>query len=354
MEITEIKEISIEKIKISKDNPRKEFDAEKLKEMSETFKTQGTIQPIEIDEHYFIITGELRYRASKMAGRKTIPSKIIKGLTPNERLERQLVENFNRQDMKLVNSIDAVKKFMGGLKTDVKHFTSDGHGNQLMIETAKRLGVSRQWLYENLKLDKEAPEELKKAVKEEKMTVSQATEIMKAPKEDRVNITKSVLKEKEIPEYRKIREKVQVIKSASPEVKKAIFNNDIDIKQAESISKIPNKERREHAIGEFKALKVVQANVINRAKRYDDEKFKRELAKKLEKAQAWINGFKSENVATLRQLEKAIKVLLTAVSFIPVMDEKQKERLTDELEMFIEKCERGRQIAEQIMSKIEK
>jgi hypothetical protein len=53
-------------------------------------------------------------------------------------------------------------------------------------------------------------------------------------------------------------------------------------------------------------------------------------------------------------LEKAIKVLLTAVSFIPVMDEKQKERLTDELEMFIEKCERGRQIAEQIMSKIEK
>jgi len=145
----------------------------------------------------------------------------------------------------------------------------------------------------------------------------------------------------------------KLIEIEDKDIREAVIKKDITIPQAESISKIPNKERREHAIGEFKALKVVEKNVVNNAKKYDDAKTKRELAKKLEKAEAWIKGFKSENIATLRQLEKAIKVLLTAVSFIPVMDEKQKERLTDELEMFIEKCERGKQLAEQIMSKIQ-
>jgi hypothetical protein len=46
----ETKDIKIEDIKLDKNQPRKEFDSEKLKEMAETFKTQGTIQPIEVDE----------------------------------------------------------------------------------------------------------------------------------------------------------------------------------------------------------------------------------------------------------------------------------------------------------------
>ena len=69
---------------------------------------------------------------------------------------------------------------------DGKHFTSEGHGNQLIEETAKRLGISRRWLSKNLKFDREAPTELKKAVREGKMTITQEPEIMKLPdKEDR-------------------------------------------------------------------------------------------------------------------------------------------------------------------------
>lgn len=67
--------------------------------------------------------------------------------------------------MRLVDSIPAVEKIMKALKKlDVKHFTSDGHGNVWITETAKRLGISREWLGQNLKFDREAPEELKKAV----------------------------------------------------------------------------------------------------------------------------------------------------------------------------------------------
>lgn len=203
-----IKELNVSDIKPDKNQPRKTFDSEKLKDMSETFKTQGTIQPIEIDENNVIITGELRYRACKLADLKTIPCKIL-NLTSEQKLERQLVENFNRQDMRLVDSIEAVKRF-------VKHLTSlpelknkfSSH-DEMIGEAAKRLGISRVWLSQNLKLDREASPELKKAIKEEKISISTATEIMKAPKEEREELVKEVLEESKIPEHRKIRERVK-------------------------------------------------------------------------------------------------------------------------------------------------
>ena len=160
-----IEQIEISKLKLDKNQPRKTFDEEKLNDMAETFKTQGTIQPIEIDENNVIVTGELRFRSAKKAGLKEIPCKIIKGLTPESRLERQLVENFNRQDMKLVDSIEAVKRFMKSLSSTLQRNSST---DEKIGEVAKRLGVNRGWLSQNLKLEREAPKELKQAVKDGK------------------------------------------------------------------------------------------------------------------------------------------------------------------------------------------
>jgi len=82
--MAKIKEIEVEKIKPDPEQPRESFDKEKLKELAQTFKTQGIIQPIEIDENYQIITGERRWRAAKLAGLKKIPCKIVRGLTPEQ------------------------------------------------------------------------------------------------------------------------------------------------------------------------------------------------------------------------------------------------------------------------------
>jgi len=200
-------EKKISEIKPDPNQPRKTFDEDKLKESSETFKTQGTISPIEIDDKNMIVTGELRWRACKLAGIKTIPVKILKKITKEQRLERQLVENFSRQDMRLVDSIDAVKRL---IKSPEYKRLYSGHGDKGISKIAKRLGVSPYWLGQNIKFDREAPKELKKAVAEKKMTISQATEIMKLPEqEDREIITKEILEEAEVPEYRKIRERVQ-------------------------------------------------------------------------------------------------------------------------------------------------
>jgi len=209
----------VSEIKPDKNQPRKTFDEEKLKEMSETFKTQGTIQPIEVDEKNIIVTGELRWRACKLVGIKEIPVKVLKNLSSEQRLERQLVENFSRQDLRLVDSIEAVKRYANYLTHLKKKYHDD---DEFIGYIANKLGISRGWLSQNLKLDREAPPELKKAVKEEKISVSQATEIMKLPeREDREEITKEILEEAEVPEYRKIRERVKEIKEEKEMNKKA-------------------------------------------------------------------------------------------------------------------------------------
>lgn len=66
--------------------------------------------------------------------------------------------------MRLVDSIEAVKKYMSSIG---KHFPKGSNADKHIEYTAKRLGISRRWLSANLKFEREAPEELKKAVKEE-------------------------------------------------------------------------------------------------------------------------------------------------------------------------------------------
>jgi len=149
------------------------------------------------DKNNIIVTGELRWRAVKIAGIDTIPCKILKDITKEQRLERQLVENFSRQDMKLVDSIDAVKRYIRMSSSLHPNKFNKMNTNEQIGVVANRLGISRQWLSQNLKFEREAPKELKEAVTEKKMTISQATEIMKLPEqEDREIITKEI-KEKE-------------------------------------------------------------------------------------------------------------------------------------------------------------
>lgn len=167
----------------------------------------------------------------------------------------------------------------------------------------------------------------------------------KADEDIKEQVREGKIELKEVPKLMEIQDK---------EVRNAVINKDLTISQAESISKLKDKDKRSHAIKEFKALKVVETNIVKNSKNRDTAKEKRELQKQLIKAETWIKGFKTENIATLRQLEKTIKVLLLAVSHIPIMDEEQKERLMGELELFIEKCERGQQLAEQIKEKVGK
>lgn len=108
--------VDITKIDRNKDQPRKKFEEDALEELADSIKQYGVIQPIIVQDkkdHYEIIAGERRWRASIKAGLKQIPV-IIKNLSPQEVVEIAIIENLQRQDLDAIEEAMAYKR----LKTE--------------------------------------------------------------------------------------------------------------------------------------------------------------------------------------------------------------------------------------------
>ena len=94
--------LKITLIEPNKSQPRKDFDIEALKELSESIKQFGLLQPILVrkkdDKYYEIIAGERRWRAAKLAGLKEVPV-IIRDFTTEQVMEAALIENIQRKDL---------------------------------------------------------------------------------------------------------------------------------------------------------------------------------------------------------------------------------------------------------------
>lgn len=104
-DITQFSEIDITKIEANASQPRTDFDEKALEELAESIKVQGIIQPITVRkldaQKYQIISGERRFRASKIAGLTKIPA-YIRVANDQEMLEMALIENIQRQDLNAV------------------------------------------------------------------------------------------------------------------------------------------------------------------------------------------------------------------------------------------------------------
>lgn len=117
-EITEesssVLKISMNLIKANKDQPRKNFDPEKISELAQSIKEHGVIQPIILNKEedtYIVIAGERRFRAAKSIGLKEIPA-IIMNIDNKEVLEISLIENIQREDLNPIEEAIAYKKLL--------------------------------------------------------------------------------------------------------------------------------------------------------------------------------------------------------------------------------------------------
>ncbi len=137
-----VQEIELEKIKPNPNQPRKKFDPDALMELRDSVAEQGVLQPILVeeiaDDRYIIIAGERRYRASKMAGLKTIPA-IVRSFTDLQRMEVSLIENIQREDL---NPVEEAKAFSYLL-------TQSGISQD---ELAKKVGKGRSTITNSLRL----------------------------------------------------------------------------------------------------------------------------------------------------------------------------------------------------------
>lgn len=139
--VNEPKEIEIGLIDRNPEQPRKIFDQDALEELANSIKTHGVIQPIIVKENngrYVIIAGERRWRASRIAGLKTIPC-IIKNYTKQEISEISIIENLQREDLNAIESARAIKNLITEF-----NLTQD--------EVADKIGKSRPAVANTLRL----------------------------------------------------------------------------------------------------------------------------------------------------------------------------------------------------------
>ena len=172
---SDIVEIPLTEIRSNPYQPRKEFDEQSLREFADSIKEHGVIQPIIVKKSikgYEIIAGERRTRASKMAGKETIPA-IIRDFTDQEMMEIALIENIQREDLNPIEEAEALAKIIAS-------------NNMTQEEAAKKFGKSRSYITNILGL-LSLPEKTKKYVREGKISMGHARVLSKLSDTDQIN-----------------------------------------------------------------------------------------------------------------------------------------------------------------------
>lgn len=180
----EVIELKLSELRPNPYQPRKVFDAEKLQELANSIKEHGVFQPIIVKKSikgYEIIAGERRYKASQLAGKETIPA-IVRDFTDENMMEIALLENLQRENLNSIEEATAYQKLLASLKVTQE-------------ELANKLGKSRSHITNMLGL-LELPEEVKKLIAEEKITMSHARVLSKMKDKDEIiNLANKIVDE---------------------------------------------------------------------------------------------------------------------------------------------------------------
>ena len=107
--------IALDKLISGKFQPRKNFNQDTLKELADSIKAQGIIQPILVrmisNNQYEIIAGERRWQAAKIANLKEVPV-IIKDISDSTALAMALIENIQREDLNVIEEARGIKRLI--------------------------------------------------------------------------------------------------------------------------------------------------------------------------------------------------------------------------------------------------
>ncbi len=163
----DVKKIKITQIEPNKSQPRTDFDEEKLEALADSIREYGILQPIVVklnqNGFYTIIAGERRWRAARMAKLKEIPA-VVKSFDEKSEKEVALIENLQRENLNAVEEAAGIKELMEdyGLTQE---------------DVARKLGKSRSAVANSVRL-LHLPEKVKKAIKEEIISMGHARAIL--------------------------------------------------------------------------------------------------------------------------------------------------------------------------------
>lgn len=180
-------EIELDKIKQNPYQPRENFNEEKLKELASSIREHGVLQAVVVttannDDQFYLVAGERRCRAARMAGLKTIPA-VIKSYDHKTMLEIALIENLQREDLNPVEEAAAYQRLMKEYS-----YTQE--------ELATRLGKSRSSIANSVRL-LALPESILGMLKNGQVTVGQVRPLLAIsdPREQEI-IAQRIVEEK--------------------------------------------------------------------------------------------------------------------------------------------------------------
>lgn len=164
-------EVMLSQIEPNRDQPRKDFDEQALNELADSIKEHGLLQPILVRSKptggYEIIAGERRWRASRIAGLRTVPV-VIKEMDEKEAAEVALIENLQREDL------NPVEESMGYRSLMVSYGLTQE-------QVAERMGKSRSAVANALRLLDLTPSETEQ-LKSGKISAGHARALLGAEK----------------------------------------------------------------------------------------------------------------------------------------------------------------------------
>ena len=164
-------DLPIGDIRASRYQPRLHFDETAMKELTDSIRVNGLIQPIpvrQVEDHYEIIAGERRWRACMDAGFETVPCYILSP-SENQAAEMAMVENIQRENLTAVEEAKGYVQIMR-------------QANLTQEELAKRVGKSQSAIANKIRL-LNLPQEVQEAVADRKLSERHAQALLALPAE---------------------------------------------------------------------------------------------------------------------------------------------------------------------------
>ncbi len=246
-----VKEININLIKPNPNQPRKHFNEESLKELADSIKEKGILQPIivrEKDGYYEIIAGERRWRAAQSVGLMEIPAIIRNDITEKEQYEMSLIENIQRENLNPIELAlsynELITKY--GLTHD---------------DISKVIGKSRSSITNTLRLLK-LPDEVKNMIAQGKLSEGHGRVLLALDNNDQIiklakECVEKNLSVRDLEDIIYFNKNVFEIKNVSRETQ---------TKQLKEEKKNPDLQNVEEDITEALGTKVIISGSLDRGK----------------------------------------------------------------------------------------
>ncbi len=176
--------VSLELVSINPYQPRRVFDEDKLRELTESIKEHGVVQPILVrpfGDGYQLVAGERRLRAARQAGLTEVPA-LVREMTDHEMMEIALIENIQRQDLDPVEEARAYKRLS-------EEF------NQTQEQIAKRVSKSRSYIANSMRL-LNLPEPILNHLAGGALTIGHVRPLLMLEEKEAVTLAQRLIEEK--------------------------------------------------------------------------------------------------------------------------------------------------------------